>query len=58
MTGMDGEAIFVTGRGGEGLGKKSMGQGGEPLLPHSAGRGGEGVKICGAGRGWGREHTD
>ena len=48
---MDGEAIFVTGRGGEGQGQKSMGQGEEPPPPHSAGRGGEGVKICGAERG-------
>ena len=43
---MDGEAIFVTGRGGEGQGQKSMGRGGEHPPPQSVGRGEEGVKIC------------
>ena len=35
LTGMDGEPFFVTGLGGEGLGKKSMGRGeaGNPPFP-------------------------
>ena len=48
--GMDGEAIFFTGRGGEGQGQKSMGRE-APSPPLPTVRGGEGVKICGAGRG-------
>ena len=49
LTGMDGEPFFVTGLGGEGLGKKSMGRGEAGNPPFPTVRGGEGVKICGAG---------
>ena len=45
------------GRGGEGLGKKSMGRGGAGNPPFPTMRGGEGVKICGMGRGRGGEHA-
>ena len=57
ISGMDGEAIFFTGRGEARQKIYGTGQGGEPPLPHNAGRGGEGVKICGARRGSGGEHT-
>ena len=48
---MDGEAIFVTGRGGEGLGKKSMGRGGAGNPPFPTVRGGAGKGSKSAGRG-------
>ena len=60
LSGMDGEAIFFTGRGGAGRGKAKNLRGGTgraPPPPHSSGRGREGVKICGVGRGRGGEHT-
>ena len=40
---MDGEAIFFTGRGGEGLGQKSTVQGGAGKGSKSAGQGGAGA---------------
>ena len=57
ISGMNGEAIFFTGRGEARQKIYGTGRGGEPPLPHNAGRGGEGVKICGVGRGQGGEHA-
>ena len=50
-SGMDGEAIFFTGRGGEGQGQKSMGRGeaGNPPLPTVRGGAGKGSKSAGLG---------
>ena len=58
-SGMEGKAIFFTGRCGEGKAKNLWGGAGQeaPPPPHSAGRGREGVKIWGAGKGRGGEHT-
>ena len=62
ISGMDGETIFFTGRGGAGRGKAKnlrggAGRGIPPSPRFGGGGGGEGVKICGAGRGRGGEHT-
>ena len=48
---MDGEAIFFTGRGGEGQGQKSMGRGGagNPPFPTMRGGAGKGSKSAGWG---------
>ena len=52
LAGMDGEAIFFTGRGGEGQGQKSMGRGGAgnpPSLPTVRGEAGKGSQSAGRG---------